>query len=370
MGNTDEVSQMTIKKIESLKKFLSEEIINKKISAGCSVMLLKDNKIVLELYEGTSYLNPDTAFPVTSDTLYNLGSTTKPFTSTLIMKLKEDGLLDPHDKVNKFIPEYKFDDVSLLHLMLHTAGYGVETMQELREEVIRFGMPDIKEYLNAIYEIDKRDYPLGTKCMYFSAGYNILLDIIERVTGMSIESFAQKVLFEPLNMEKTTYDIRSIDKKFYACPSSYSDNSEKVLEEWMDYPPFGEGGMISTCPDLLKFGKMILNGGSSEGKTILKEETAHSLLTESTGGRFNHTGVFMSRGSGEAYPTCFSDDYSSRAAGHPGFCGTMFWVEPELNMTAAFLSNSTKVTEDWFGNPGNLVWQIARRLREIAEAAV
>ena len=42
----------------------------------------------------------------------------------------------------------------------------METMQELRE-VIRFGMPDIKEYLNAIYEIDKRDYPLGTKCMYF-----------------------------------------------------------------------------------------------------------------------------------------------------------------------------------------------------------
>ena len=56
-----------------------------------------------------------------------------------------------------------------------------------------------------------------------------MFDIIERVTGMSIESFAQKVLFEPLNMEKTTYDIRSIDK-FYACPSSYSDNSEKFLK--------------------------------------------------------------------------------------------------------------------------------------------
>ena len=369
MGNTDEVSQMTIKKIESLKKFLSEEIINKKISAGCSVMLLKDNKIVLELYECTSYLNPYTAFPVTSDTLYNLGSTTKPFTSTLIMKLKEDGLLDPHDKVKKFIPEYKFDDVSLLHLMLHTAGYGVETMQELREEVIRFGMPDIKEYLNAIYEIDKRDYPLGTKCMYFSAGYNILLDIIERVTGMSIESFAQKVLFEPLNMEKTTYDIRSIDKKFYACPSSYSDNSEKVLEEWMDYPPFGEGGMISTCPDLLKFGKMILNGGSSEGKTILKEETAHSLLTESTGEGLTIP-VYSCPEDQARHIRPVSAMIIRRVLRVTRLCGTMFWVEPELNMTAAFLSNSTKVTEDWFGNPGNLVWQIAGRLREIAEAAV
>ena len=86
--------------------------------------------------------------------------------------------------------------MSLLHLMLHTAGYGVETMQELREEVIRFGMPDIKEYLNAIYEIDKRDYP-SEKCMYFSAGYNILLDIIERVTGMSIESLRRRYSSSP-----------------------------------------------------------------------------------------------------------------------------------------------------------------------------
>ena len=353
--------------IKNFKGFLDERIIGEKIGAGYSIMLMKDNRNVLEFYEGTSYFSPDKAFPITSDTLFSLGSTTKPFTSTLIMKLKEDGLLDVHDKVKKFVPEYKFEDVSLLHLMVHTAGYGPETMEELSKRASYFGQPDIKEHLKAIYAIDKRDYPVGTKSMYFSAGYNILLDVIERVTGLTIETFAQQVLFKPLMMEKTTYDIGSIEKKHYACPTTFSENGETVLEEWMAYPPIGEAGMVSTCADLLKFGGMILNGGTWEGKTVLKEETAQSLLTEATGGRFNHTGVFFSRGSGSSYPTCFSDDYSPKAAGHPGFCGTMLWVEPELNMTAAILSNSTRVPEDWASKPGNLIWQIAKKLREIAK---
>ena len=102
---------------------------------------------------------------------------TKIFTAALVAKLIEAGVLSLSDKVKRLIPEFPFENVELAQLLYHTSGCYVAKPEEILEQ---------KAFLNFIYAHVCREGNPDEKMHYWSAGYCILMDVIQRVTRMSL----------------------------------------------------------------------------------------------------------------------------------------------------------------------------------------
>lgn len=278
---------------------------------------------------------------VDETTRFNIGSMTKPVTASLIMKLAEEGALTLSDPVRKHIRRYPFEQVTLHHLMTHTAGYDEAIDRAMGWPRSEDGLP---AYLEAIYSIPALKYEPGAVAAYCTQGYTILMDVIERVAGCSLEAFARKTLFEPLGMERTTFLLSGLREGEYALP--WKKRDEHCFDYLRHTPPTGDTGLYSTAADMLRFAMLFLNGGRHEGKRIFSRATVDCMLRESTGMRFLKTPAFWVRGSGPSL-SAFGDLNAPDAVGHAGFSGTFLMIDPPHDIAMAFITNSNDLHDDY-----------------------
>ncbi|NMB96797.1 MAG: serine hydrolase [Clostridiaceae bacterium] len=330
-------------------------LIEKGLTPCVTMTVMKENSLVYKFVEGYSSVGDKDAIVINDKTLFNIGSVTKPVTASLIVKLIEKGMLTLDDPVKKYIPEYKFDNVTLFHLMTHTAGY---------DEIINFDLEwpkstsELKDYFRKIYSIDYLKYEPGTADIYCTQGYTILMDIIERITGKSLEEFAKAELFEPLGMMNTTFELNRKKTNNYALPWKKTD--EHIFDYLKFTPPTGDSGLYSTAFDMIKFANLFLNDGIHEGKQIFSKASVNMMLRESTGGQFFKTPVFWYKGYKNS-KGAFGDLNSNETVGHAGFSGTVMVIDPIYNITIVFFTNSNDVHDDY---------SIYRRLCNVTMAAL
>lgn len=325
-----------------LDRFL-QDMIERQLSPCVTLVVTRNKEIIYSFINGHSNFNRQTAVPITEKTRFNLGSVTKPVTASLIVKLAEKGHLTLTDPVKKYISEYKFDNVSLFHIMTHTAGYDEKINEDILWPRSAF---EIKEYFEKIYAIDGLKYPPDSVHMYCTPVYSILMDVIERITGRSMEEFARAELFDPLEMSQTTYEIKHLEEKDYVLP--WKKCNENAYDYLKNTPPTGDTGLYSTAWDMAKFGDMFLNGGLYNGRTIFSRAAVNRMLSEMTGGRFWKTPVFWYKGYKDT-KCAFGDFTSIRTVGHAGFSGTLLAVDPQYDTTISFVTNSNDIHDD-YGN--------------------
>lgn len=327
---------------EELKRFLRGRIEAGWAEGFATAVSDGDGTIVAE-YEGeTSAGLSGERVTVDQATIFNIGSVTKPVTAVLLAKLAEEGLLTLADKVRSFIPEYPFGDTDLFHLLSHSAGY--DNAISLERPLVRDGEAARLEYLSAIYGIDTRKSEPGESVLYFTEGYVILMDLIQRAVGANLESLAREVLFDPLGMSRSTFDVVSVRDDVHTVFPVAQDG--RVMLEIADWATTGDSGLYTHVEDLMKFGRMFLNGGAADGRQVLHERTVDWLLADASGGRFNQTPAFWIKGGLDRYG-CFGDLHSPRAVGHTGFSGCMLWIDPACGVAGTVLTNSTKLHDDW-----------------------
>lgn len=174
------------------------------------------------------------------------------------------------------------------------------------------------------------------------------MDVIQRVTKESIESYAQRVLFKPLEMHATHYDITAIPPESLILPC----NEKGLLEDLRHAPSTGDSGLLTTAQDLVRFGQAVMTGKNRQGKRIFKPETVECMLTECTQGRFKRTPLFFYHGSSEK-ASCFGKAASPQAVGHPGFSGCCLILDPVKANVVGLTSNGVHFHEDW-SNYGNV----------------
>lgn len=152
------------------------------------------------------------------DHIFALASLTKPVTATLIMCLAEDGVVGINNRVVDYIPELAAGDndaVLVHHLLTHTHGWDEEELLALTAARLAAGeLPpfppdgDLIEYmfLNPGWDAP-RACPVDAMMNYGNYGYQLLGNIVSRVTGMSLDAFARQRLFEPLGMNSTSFVV-------------------------------------------------------------------------------------------------------------------------------------------------------------------
>jgi CubicO group peptidase (beta-lactamase class C family) len=172
---------------------------------GVAVAVVKDGKVVFKKGYGTA--NIENGIPVTSKTVFQIGSVSKQFTAFAIYLLEKQGKVSLEDDVRKHIPELPDygKTVKVKHLLAHTSGVkdqaGLLTLAGWRMDDVTT-TPQVLRLLSRQKELN---FEPGTQYLYSNSGYTLLAEIIRRASGQSFEEYTRKNIFEPLGMNDTQF---------------------------------------------------------------------------------------------------------------------------------------------------------------------
>lgn len=315
-----------------------EGLITSGLTPGISVCCRQGGQVTYRFHQG-SEMPKGQGNPVLPGTRFNLASVSKVFTALLVLKLIETGTLALNDPVARHIPEYPFLDVQLRHLLTHTAGYD-ETRLINRPETGE----EVPRYLNDLYALTKRKYKVGEQQAYWTYAYSMVMDVVQRAAGENFEDLVKKYLLEPLGMQSTTFHHQYIPQGESVFP--WNEGAQQLHKEFSNDVITGDAGIWSTAEDLAVLGSMIVSGGAHNGRRVMSASAIALMLREQAGRGFKNPAGLWIRGEEDTFG-CFGDLASPQAAGHTGMTGCMLLVEPKLHLSAAILTNSIKLHEDW-----------------------
>ena len=153
------------------------------------------------------FRDPEDKQPVTEDTIFQLASVSKQFTAAAVMLMVRKGALSLEDEITKFFPEIPYPGVTIRHLLTHTGGVpdyfdDADWFINIWKEEHR--VPGNDEILRFLRETSlKAQFAPGEKLEYSNTGYNLLAEVVERLSGVPYEEFLQKNIFEPAGMNST-----------------------------------------------------------------------------------------------------------------------------------------------------------------------
>jgi CubicO group peptidase (beta-lactamase class C family) len=136
------------------------------------------------------------------ETKFKIASVTKQFTAVAIMILQEKSLLNVHDKISKYIPNYpNGDKITIHHLLTHSSGVFNYTLLEDYPNLAK-NLVSLDDILN-LFKDKPLDFEIGTKFSYSNSGYVLLTSIIENISGVSYEEFLNQNIFNPIGMNNS-----------------------------------------------------------------------------------------------------------------------------------------------------------------------
>jgi CubicO group peptidase (beta-lactamase class C family) len=222
-----------------------------------SALIAQHGKIILE--KGYGYKNADTKVVNDSNGIFQIGSITKQFTATVILKLQEEGKLSVHDKLDKYFPQFLYgNDITIEHLLTHTSGiYNYTNDIDDNDSAIVSNPVSKYRVLDLIFN-KPLDFPPGTEFRYSNSGYYLLGLIIEKVTGQPYETMIRNLIFTPLQMQHTGFDFSHLTDTNKTTGYSKLDANERIVaQHWDSTVTYSAGAIYSTCSDLYKWANAV-----------------------------------------------------------------------------------------------------------------
>ena len=264
-----------MKAINEIEQILLDAV-NDGAFPGANYAVVTKNKVWMGSV-GNKELYPS-IIPNSIDTIYDMASLTKVVcTTTCLMQLVEKGLLRIFDPVSRYFDKFKFTNITVWNLMTHTSGLpeGIAGPKDKLSEA---------DVWDKIFAIEELLFKPGTKIVYSDINYILLGKIVEILSGIPINEYAKKNVFEPLEMNDSRY--LPVDKERCAA-TEYRDDATMtgyVKGEVHDETAYamnkvaGHAGLFSTVKDCSNFIKMILNDGMFNDKKILSKITIDELF--------------------------------------------------------------------------------------------
>jgi len=188
---------------------------------GCVVLIARRGKIVFLKAYGNRQVEPEKA-PMTIDTVFDLASITKAVvTATSVMVLRQQGKIQFHDPVSKYLPEFRGsgkEEITVYELLTHQGGLTPDnSLKDYRDGPAKTW--------ERIFALGLRAQP-GTKFIYSDVGYMVLGEMVHRVSGRTIDEFSRDNIFLPLGMTDTGY-LPDAARRSRAAPTERRD------DKWM-----------------------------------------------------------------------------------------------------------------------------------------
>jgi CubicO group peptidase (beta-lactamase class C family) len=224
---------------------------------GAAVLVAQDGKVLFQAGYGLADVAQGTAF--SPETKTRIGSITKQFTASAILKLQEEGKLSVEDKLSKYFPDFpRGGEVTLRHLLTHTSG--IHSYTDKPDFLGQVTKPIKAEDLLALFKNDPFDFDPGKKWHYDNSGYFLLGRIIEKVSGQSYAEYLQKNFFDPLGMKNTGVHHSGPALPHEALGYEFSDGKFTNALNWDMSWAGGAGALYSTVQDLFRWNEGVFGG--------------------------------------------------------------------------------------------------------------
>lgn len=302
---------------------------------GAVVLIGHEGKVVYRKAFGNRSLEPRRE-EMTADTIFDIASLTKVVaTTTAVMQLMERGLIRANDPVAKLIPEFAQngkEDVTVRELLTHFLGLpeDLDLSHPWQGRDMAFQMANAAQLV----------HPAGARFLYSDVNFIVLGELVERVSGMTLDQYCEKNIFVPLGMEHTTFLPPNAWLSEIA-PTQF-DEDNKMLRGVVHDPTArrmggvaGHAGVFSTADDLARFAEFVLSGNEKvlSPASIEKMSTPQQPPTAS-----------VLRGFGWDIDSPFSSNRGTLlpvgSFGHTGFTGTSLWIDPASRTYIIILANA------------------------------
>src|SRR5688572_6795003 len=343
--------------------------------AGSVILVARKGKVAY--YKAFGFRDKESNSKMEVGSIFRIASQTKAIVSVAIMMLQEEGKLLIQDPVSRFIPEYKETKVAvpkpnggyevvkakremtIRDLLTHTAGVGYG-QGIAADEWKKAGIQDfyfahynepVAKTIERIASLPMDAHP-GERYVY---GYatDILGVVIERASGMSLDQFLRKRLFDPLNMTDTYFFLPQekatrlatvyVPKEGGSLLPAPVEGTVDSQGQYVTGPRksfSGGAGLVSTAKDYYQFLQMIANGGEFNGKKILSSRTVHLMTIDHLGSNLEmRPGVGFGLGFEVVLDQGIRGTYGSMGQfGWGGAYGSTYWVDPAEELIVLYFT--------------------------------
>ncbi len=355
---------------------LVNEYISKSWLTGAVSIVIKDNQVVQ--YKGYGYADIAAKKPMKNDAIFRIMSQTKAITSIGIMILYEQGKLLLDQPVSDFIPEFKnpkvldkFNEtdttyttvpanreITFRDLLTHTSGLDYTDIGSSKVAAIytKNHIPsglgyfdaNLLDRMKALGKLPLSFQP-GTKWQY-GLNSDLLGCLIEVISGMNLEDFLRKNIFEPLGMKDTYFNVPR--SKADRLATVYTEDSLHHIIPWShefrridpDYPLMnkhyfsGGAGLSSTAFDYAIFMQMLLNGGKYNGHQLLSKRTVEMITSgQLKDGLFGDDNMGLGFGI-TSEKSAAKGPRNTGSFSWGGYYGTTYWADPKAHLVCLFMT--------------------------------
>jgi CubicO group peptidase (beta-lactamase class C family) len=323
------------KRIQQAIHFLEQAIEKREIPGAVLYVGYQGKEIV---HAALGYAHDPFKISMTTNTTFDIASLTK-VCATLpsVLKLIEMGELTLDDPVSNFIPTFQngLQRVKIRHLLTHTSGLkpGINFFEG------DYSMKD------AVTEIGKLPILIEpeTKVIYSDLNFILLGYLVEKISGLGLDVFAKKHVFDPLNMLDTGFNPTHLQKETIAATEFQQDQKDYIWGVVHDENTrqfggvSGHAGLFSTASDLVKYANCFINEGVSNNSAIFSPFTVRMSVKNYTKDLNLNRGIGWQLIDSESSPA--GDLFPQNGYGHTGFTGTSLWIEPTNKLVVLLLTN-------------------------------
>ena len=246
---------------------------------GVALAIVKDNKI----YKAKAYgvRNLKTKDPLTAESIFHMASVSKPFSATAIMQLLERGKIGLNDPLIKYLPYFKLDgqryrDITIKQMLTHTSG--IPDVRDYEWDKPQFDAGAAERYVRSLVN-EKMIAAPGEKFQYSNMAFDVLADVIAKVSGMTFEDYIKENILNPLEMKESDFLRERIRPELRT--SAHVFNLQPQVSEVY---PYNRRHAPSSCLnasvlEMCNWAIANMNKGVFKGRRIL-EESSYDLLFE------------------------------------------------------------------------------------------
>ena len=342
-------AELKLEKLDAIESFVDGEVAAGRIP-GAIVLIQQHGKRVY--FKCFGKRDVDAGTPMTEDAIFPIHSVTKTITSVAAMMLVDRGTIALDDPVSKYIPSFAgmkigverkdesgktvLDPVALRRpitiedLLLHTSGitygfYGVGLVKAAYGGIY-LGDFDNAGFVERIAKVPLAEQP--RTLWDYGHSMDVLGRVIEVASGQSLYQFEKRNLLDPLGMTTTKFFLTDPGERArYAQPLAKDRHVERNslnVTRWES----GGGGMVSTVADFERYGAMLLNGGTLDGRTYLSPATFKAMTTDHIGpgaGVARNYYYYPGDGFGYGYGFGIRTDPGNASPPAPGSLGEIKW---------------------------------------------
>ncbi len=314
---------------------LVREVVTSQGVTGAVLLLGHNGKIVHEQAFGLRAVSPRPE-PMTTNTVFDLASLTKVVaTAPSVMRLVQYGQIRTSDPVSRYIPEFAANgkqSITIRELLTHYSG--------LRPDLdLNVSWQGQEEAFRRAHE-EKLQNPPGAKFVYSDINFIVLGELVERLSGLSLDKYADAHIFQPLGMKHTRFLPPASWEPQIAVTLSI-DN--RRLQRGLVQDPTaermggvaGHAGLFSTAEDLAIYAQALIDRNKILTADLIEKMTTPQQppnAVEVRGFGWDIDSTFSNRG--ELLPV--------GSFGHTGFTGTSMWIDPYTNTYIILLTNNVR----------------------------